>query len=263
MDVKKAFINSIACFSLIWCSASVAAFEEQGSLNVEPSDSSSTVRMVAGLTKPPFVIETGAAGIQLDMIKAIFATQNMSVEFVHAPFGRNVVTFQRFDIDGLITVPNNYQHPRMLLSEPYIRYQNVAVSLKNNDFNINSVTDLSGKSVIAFQRAQKYLGEAFEKTVRNSINYREMAEQEKQVSSLFLRKAEVIILDENIFRYLVASNDEYSEAFDIHYIFKEIYYSAGFKKEQNQQAFESGLAEIKANGTYQKILDKYLNKPAA
>lgn len=217
-----------------------------------------TIKMVAGFNKPPFVIEQGASGIQLDLIKAIFATQNIAVEFIHAPFGRNVVTFQRFDIDGLITVPNNYQHPGMFLSKPYVRYRNVAVSLADNQFDIEQITDLSGKSVIAFQRAQKYLGETFKTTVRNAINYREVAEQEKQVSSLFLRKAEVIILDENIFRFLAASNDEYSEPFKLHYIFNEVHYSAGFKKAAYQRAFEKGLAEIRSNGTYQAVLDKYL-----
>ncbi len=216
------------------------------------------IEMVAGLSKPPFVIQENGTGIQLDMTKAAFKTQNIEVKFIHIPFGRSIMSFQRFEVDGLITVPKEYQHPGMYLSKPYVHYQNVAISLVEDNYSIDSIEDLSGKSIIAFQRARKYLGEDYNKIVKNLVGYRELAEQAEQVATLFYRQSEVIILDENIFKHLIKDSEQFSEPVKVHRIFPKRTYSAGFKTEKLRNAFDQGMSEIIENGTYQKILDKYL-----
>ena len=148
----------------------------------------------------------------------------------------------------------------MHVSEPYIRYQNDAISLLEKNYDIKSIEDLSGKSIMAFQRAKKYLGEEYSKTDEHSLGYREAAEQKKQLSALFYREAEVIILDANIFKYLLKNNPQFEEKYVTHPIFGGYYYSAGFKTAELKQQFDDGINQIKSNGTYQNILDKYLKK---
>lgn len=218
------------------------------------------IDIIAGLSKPPFVYEETQTGIQLDIVSAAFAASNVDVRFTHLPLGRSVMSFQRYEVQGLITIPNDYEHNSMYVSKPYIRYQNVAVSLLEKNYDIKSIQDLSGKSIMAFQRAKKYLGEEYSKTVEHSLGYREAAEQKKQLSALFYREAEVIILDANIFKYLLKNNPQFEEKYVIHAIFGEYYYSAGFKTEALKHQFDSGIDQIKSDGTYQKILDKYLKK---
>jgi len=224
------------------------------------SDKTSNIEMIAGFVKPPFIIEENGAGLQLDIIRQALSNKGYQVNFLHLPLGRNITAFQRMNADGVITLPNDYEHPGMHISAPYIVYQNVAVSLAGNSFNIGSVNDLSGKSVVAFQHAKKFLGEQYRSTVSYSLSYREIAEQKKQIEMLFLRQTEVIILDLNIFKHFIkTSNDKrFNKAFNVHYIFDQRHYAAGFRSEEVAKDFDLAIAKMKEDGSYQEILDNYL-----
>lgn len=219
-----------------------------------------SLTFVAGLVKPPFIIEEKNSGLQLDLIREALSQEQFDVEFIHMPLGRNITGFQRTNSDGISILPVGYKHPSIYLSEPYIRYQNVAVSLAENNFTINKVADLSNKNIIAFQNAKKFLGEEYELTTSYLMDYREVPDQQKQIELLFLRRAEVIILDINIFEYFIKSHTDsiFTKPYNIHYIFKERYYSAGFKSEEIRNAFDQGMKRIKDNGSYQMIRDSYL-----
>jgi len=218
------------------------------------------IELVTGLSKPPFVLEETNDGMQLDLIREAFSLSDINVKFIHMPLGRNITGFQRWDVEGVITLPIGYEHPGMFTSKPYIIYQNVAVSLTSSKFNINTLADLSGKSVAAFQNAKKFLGEEYKKTLAYSLDYREVADQSKQIAMLFSRQTEVIILDVNIFRYFMRENRAgmYNKPFNIHYIFNERPYVAGFKTEAIRDKFDQGIQALRGNGRYKAILDKYL-----
>jgi len=219
------------------------------------------LNLIAGLAKPPFILEEGQTGLQLEIISQAFALSNIEVKFTHLPLGRNITGFQQWDIDGVITLPKDYKYPGMYVSKPYIDYENVAVSLSAKQLEIESLTDLSDKSLIAFQNAKKYLGEDYNNVVAYLIDYREIADQEKQIKMLFSGRTEVIIADINIFKYFVKTHTDpmFHKLFTIHHIFNTRGYAAGFKKKDVQEAFDRGIKQIKDNGTYQMLLDKYQN----
>jgi len=227
-----------------------------------PRDENHKIELMAGLSKPPFIIEANGTGIELDIFHASFASANIDVSFIHVPFGRTVTGFQRLNADGIITVLSDYKHPNLFVSRPYITYQNVAVSLLDNQLFIDDIKSLAGKNMIAFQNAKKFLGDDFSKIIRYSTEYREMADQMKQIDMLFLRRTEVIILDINIFKYFMSNHTSgrHAQPFNVHYIFNERSYAAAFKTEKNRDLFDKGIKTIKEQGTYQLILDKYLVK---
>jgi polar amino acid transport system substrate-binding protein len=220
------------------------------------------LEMVDGLPKPPFIIDENGKGIQLDIVRAAFKSVNKSVKFVHVPFGRTITTFKRINADGVVTVLPEYQHPSLHVSKPFITYQNVAISLLESQFTIENIKSLSGKSIIAFQNAKKYLGHEFGQVLSSSLDYREIADQTQQIDMLFLNRTEVIILDINIFKYFIANHTSgrYLQPFNVHYIFDERLYSAAFKSEENKELFDKGIETIKVQGVYQQIMDKYLNQ---
>ncbi|MEW6991321.1 substrate-binding periplasmic protein [Colwelliaceae bacterium 6441] len=227
----------------------------------EGINTDNSLKLIAGLSKPPFILEEKDKGLQLDLIRAALKQENISVNFTHMPLGRNITGFRRINADGIVTLPPDYVHPALFLSKPYISYQNVAVSLVENQFSINTLSDLSDKSIIAFQNAKKFLGDEYGLTVAYAMDYREVPEQKNQIELLFLRRAEVIILDINIFKYFIKNNSDglFTKPFTVHYIFNERSYSAGFKSEKIRDAFDAGIQLMKENGTYQLIHDNYLN----
>jgi polar amino acid transport system substrate-binding protein len=248
------FVKNFFFLVVIACGQVALAQEKP---NVTSSD---VLKMVDGLPKPPFIIEENGQGLQLDIVRAALATNNISVEFIHGPFGRTITTFKRINADGVVTVLPDYQYPGLYISQPFITYQNVAISLAENQFDIEDTNGLSGKNIIAFQNAKKYLGSEFNKAINYSMNYREIADQMQQIDMLFLRRTEVIILDINIFKYFLKNHTcgRFSQAFKVHFIFGERPYSAAFKSEKNRDLFDQGIKTIKAQGLYQRIMDKYL-----
>jgi polar amino acid transport system substrate-binding protein len=217
--------------------------------------------LVAGLAKPPFIIEENGQGMQLEIIREAFESMNKEVSFIHVPYGRVITEFKQLNTDGIITLPSDYEHPSLHMSKPYITYQNVAVSLLESNFSINEIQDLSDKSIISFQNARKYLGDEYNLVANYSMDYRERADQTQQIDMLFARRTEVIILDINIFKYLLANRNEgqFNQPFNVHYLFNERLYSAGFKSKEVRDLFDQGIVNIKEQGTYQSLLDKYLD----
>lgn len=215
---------------------------------------------LAGLPKPPFITNENSGGLQMDIIRDALSTQNIVPEFQHVQLSRTVLGFQKSNVDAISIVPSNYTYPGMYVSKPYITYQNVAVSLAERELMINDMDDLTGLATVAFQRARKHMGDEYNLKIASSSQYREVADQRKQVDMLFTGEAEVIILDLNIFIYFCKRHEKamYQNPFKVHYIFDEKQYSAGFKSEVLKDKFDKGIAEIKYSGIYDKLLSKYL-----
>lgn len=263
----KLVLNTGLClFGIVFTLASYLVSANEGMIERNGDETKAQVshyniEMLAGLPKPPFIIEKNGAGLQLDIIREAFTAVNHSVSFSHIPLGRSISAFNRFNVDGIVTLPVDYKHPGIYISKPYVKYQNVAVSLSSENFALSSIQDLTGKNVIAFQNAKKFLGDEYNASVSLSTDYREIANQMQQIRMLFSRRTQVIILDVNIFKFFVKSNIDghYNKAFTIHYIFDEREYAAGFNTKQQRDLFDQGIGLIKEQGIYQLVLDRYLN----
>jgi polar amino acid transport system substrate-binding protein len=250
------YINKVFCLVVLFMPLIIKA---EQSTKQEATENS--LEFVTGLAKPPFILENQQQGLQLDLIREAFASENIKVNFNSMPLGRNITGFRRMNADGIITLPPSYEHPSLFMSKPYISYENVAISLTENYFNIEKIADLSDKSIIAFQNAKKFLGDEYEAAITYSMDYREAPDQMKQIELLFLRRTEVIILDINIFKYFVKTHREalFNKPFTLHYIFNERPYSVGFKSEALKDTFDKAIQTMKENGSYQLVLDNYLN----
>lgn len=220
-----------------------------------------TVSVVAGLPKPPFIVEENGKGLQLDLMRKALSKHNIESVFYHAPGGRNITSFQRLNAGVILTVKPDYQHPALYLSKPYISYQNVAISLAENNFTLKTIKGLTNKIVVAFQNARKYLNEEYKTTIKYAIDYSEIPDQKKQVEMLFLRRAEVIIIDISIFNYLLKHHHEdlFVKPYDVHYLFEKNHFSAAFKSEQLRDNFDQAIVTMRESGEYQQIIDKYIN----
>ncbi|WP_448564165.1 substrate-binding periplasmic protein [Thalassotalea ganghwensis] len=214
--------------------------------------------IVTGLPKPPYVME-GQTGIQLELMKEALKELNIELNFIHIPFGRGTTGYHQYNADGVLTLPPEFDYPSMYMSKPYVTYQNVAVSLLEKNYTIDSIADLTGKSVTAFQNARRYLGEEFGAMIGAFMDYRELPDQNKQMELLFLRRTEVIVLDVNIFKYYLQSHPdrELAKPFKLHYIFGERPYSVGFRSKEIRDVFDKNIQKMRENGTYQLIMEKY------
>ena len=223
------------------------------------------ITLLSGISRPPFIIAEDNKGMQIEIIKAAFANSNTQVNFMYFPMIRQVEVYKKRNIEGLITLSESDNELGLYLSKPYISYENVVITLASNNFDINQISDLSKVSVAAFQSATKFFGDKFNYIFEDSSSYVELENQKSQLALLFTKRVDAIVIDINIFKHLLIlmrkekeDNNFYNEKIVVHQLFEKADYVAGFTKEKHQKSFDKGIAEIKANGNYQKIMDSYL-----
>lgn len=195
----------------------------------------------------------GVTGIDVEIIRQIFNEMGYDTEFHLLGYNRLIKEFNegRYDIASPAAFPPEHGH----LTQPYLPFKDVAVSLKSANLTINTIADLAGKNIIAYQFAQSVLGGEFASAVQQA-NYIEIAERELQLKLLVNNRAEVVIGERRLLTYIMQQNfPQFQLA--IHPVFATTSYGAIVKDPQLQQQFDKELSKLKASGNYDKILSKW------
>jgi polar amino acid transport system substrate-binding protein len=151
------------------------------------------------------------------------------------------------------------------LTDSYITYQNVAMTLTQRHIKLERIEDLSRYRVLAFQRATQTLGPAFASAVSLAPLYREEPKQALQAAGLLHDRYDVVVADSRILQHHVAAAlAETGMPFPSnpapvteHRLFAPTLYSAGFRDPALALRFNMGLRQIRADGTYDAIMARY------
>ena len=217
------------------------------------------LKIAIGLSLPPYFIEGKSEGIEFEIIKEALAVKGHTFKPEYLPFARVTKAIADKAVDGAATI-NEGSGIQTNYTNEHVTYQNYAITLKEKAFQIASVNDLNGKSIAAFQNAKKYLGPDFAKMADANKAYAEHATQQTQNKLLFSKRVDVVVGDKNIFNHFtkeIAKEVNTTQELVFHPIFPATPYKMGFTDAQIRDDFNEGLKQIKANGVYQKILDKY------
>ena len=222
------------------------------------SVSSKAIDVVVGWNKPPYVISQENSGFEVDVVRAILADMEHDLSPIYVPFGRTARFLENNLTDVGLTQNSAHVLDTAILSDPYVVYQNVAVTRADRKLEINSIEDLRGKSIVGFQTANVVLGEVFHNIVSDQTAYMEMARQDRQVDMLMRGHVDVIILDRNIFNYFKSNNRAYSDdEIVFHELFPASSSSAAIPDQELREAFNDRLHMLIESGGYQQLLDKY------
>ncbi|WP_286272565.1 substrate-binding periplasmic protein [Thalassotalea hakodatensis] len=235
------------CFIAFFCALSFITFGKE------------TLNVVVGLTKPPYVIEKTQSGFELELITNVLNQLNKQPNYIFVPFGRSERMLNEHDIDIILTANKQIIGDKAYLSEPYITYQNVAISLKKNELRIDKVADLASYSLATFQSAHKVLGSEFAKSAELSPVYIQIIKQQHQLEMLFKERVEVIIMDKNIFAYMLSKYypGEDINQLTIHKVFPESLYSAAFKSHFFRNNFNQQLEIFLNSPQHHELKKKY------
>lgn len=222
--------------------------------------SAKELKIIFSQYTPPYVFEDGT-GIVVDIVREALATAGHTIKPVYVPIGRGFKMFADRQVDGT-TIIQESSGLKAEYSANFMQYHNRAFALKARGLSLRSLDDLRGRSVIAFQNADKYLGEAFAQRVAGQPGYKEMAQQEAQTQMLLLGRADVAVMDEAIFRYyqqkLVAEGKVRKDAEPVAFeLFAPTPYKAAFNDPALRDAFDKGIAKLRKNGRYDAIYRKY------
>lgn len=209
---------------------------------------------------PPYVFEN-ETGIVVDIVGTALASSGYKINPVYVAIGRGFKMFSDKQVDGTSIIQEN-SGLQAYYTDDFMQYHNRAFALKSRNFDIKSVADLKGKSIVSFQNASKSLGDEFRKAVTANSKYKEMAQQEAQVKLLLLGRTDIIVMDESIFRYFrqklidegkVDKSQEYV-GFEI---FSPTPFKAAFHDSRIRDVFNREIAAMRKDGRYEAIYRKY------
>ncbi|MFK3859749.1 substrate-binding periplasmic protein [Pseudoalteromonas rhizosphaerae] len=225
-------------------------------LSLTAPKASDRITVAVSPSLPPYVFSDDDTGLQLQILKSAFKDQGITnLDIVYMSNKRAGQSLEQMQVD----IAMNYAGlttSAIYPSQSLLAYQNVAISLRKNNFKINTVYDLLGKSVVAFQNATEFLPPPFKALTTKLSAYEEVVYQAAQVDHLMKEWVDVVVLEKRVFLYYL---QQYKESHPIkpitvHPIFPEAPRPAYFNSKVLQEMFDTGLAHIIANGQYSKIM---------
>lgn len=207
-----------------------------------------TVRIAFNNSLAPFAIEATGDGIEVDIVREALRRQGCTLAPVFLPFVRFKYALAENKVDGVATI-NERSGIDAALSDTYIEYHNVAVTLKSRGLAINRIADLKGLKVIAFPGASLILGDEFRRFTMHNRHYREEQKQLSHNRLLYNGGVDVAIAERSIYAYLDHKLDDskFSERtlpVVLHPLFAVNRYQVGFRNPALRDKFNLGLSSL-------------------
>ena len=199
-------------------------------------------------------------GIDMDLLRAIATEQGFQVDIKSLGFDAALQAVQSNQVAGVIAGMSITDERKKVFdfSEPYFD-SGVQMAVAKNNEDIKTYKDLKGKTVVAKRGSE---GETFANSIKDEYGFtvKALADSATMYDDVKAGNSVAVFDDYPVLAYGVSQNNGLKIV-----TAKEQGSSYGFavNKGQNQdllKAFDAGLANLKANGEYQKILDKYLAK---
>lgn len=252
MKPKKAFLTALLFLSGIltfsWRTDAVQAEE--------------TYQIGTDLTFPPFEFQNENneyVGIDVDLLKAIAADQGFEVNLRPLGFDSSIQGVQSGQLDGMIAGmsiteerKNNFD-----FSDSYFD-SGIQMAVARDETTIKSYADLKDKTVAAKVGTESaaFLQENQQKYGYTIKNY---DAADALYNALTSNKVQAIFDDYPVLGYAISNGQPLKLIGDPQ---KGNAYGFAVKKGTHQELlkkFNIGLAKLKADGTYQKIVDNYIS----
>ena len=222
----------------------------------------STYTIASDSSFAPFVFQDSNnkyTGIDMDLIKAIAKDQGFTIEITNPGFDAALNAVQSGQADGMIAGMSvtDARKETFDFSEPY--YTANAILAVKGSSTIASYKDLKGKTIGVKNgtASQTFL-------TKNQSKYdykiKTFADASSMYDSLNSSSVDAVMDDEPVVKYSISQGQKLKTPIKGTPIGDTAF---AVKKGSNPeliQMFNNGLANIKKNGQYQKILDKYLKK---
>ncbi|WP_448901188.1 transporter substrate-binding domain-containing protein [Eubacterium sp.] len=240
------------CVSFVACSS-----EKKSDDTNTDADKQETLTMVTNAEFPPYEYKEGdnVVGIDADVAQAIADKLGMKLEIVDTKFDAIIPGVQsgKYDMGmaGMTVTPD--REKSVAFSDSYAKGIQSIIVKQGSD--IKSVDDLSEKTKIGVQLGTT--GDIYAKDDFGDEAVQEFDKGADAVQALLAGKIDCVIIDNEPAKSFVAAN-EGLEILSTSYAEEE--YAICFKKDNTelQTKVNGALKELIADGTLQKIVNKYI-----
>ncbi|WP_404291760.1 amino acid ABC transporter substrate-binding protein/permease [Glutamicibacter arilaitensis] len=202
-------------------------------------------------------------GIDMDLINTIAKDQGFEVEIRSLGFSAALQALSSNQVDGVIAGMSITDERKEIydFSEPYFE-SGVQMAVDRDDETTKGYEDLEGETVVAKTGSE---GETYAKSIADEYGFtvKSLDQSATMYESVKSGSAVAVIDDYPVLAYGIAQNNGLKTVTD-----KVPGGSYGFAVNKGENtallaAFNDGLAELKASGEYDKILNEYLADPSA
>ncbi|GHD70571.1 substrate-binding periplasmic protein [Vogesella fluminis] len=212
------------------------------------------LKVALGENKPPYIIADGARGIEYELVGSVLRAAGYQPRIVLLPNQRA----QQALADGRIDAAISNNGP--FVSEPYIAYRNMAITLCQRHLQPKHITELGQYRVAAFHNAQRFLGAEFAAMARANAEYVESSPQPILNNLLFTGRTDVVISDLFIFLHFSMQPDvplNNRQALCTHALFPPTQYALSFRDARARDRFNKALQQQAQAGLYQTLAQRY------
>lgn len=228
------------------------------------AEDTKTILLASTKSMPPYLYQSEKTGIEYEIvIQSFLAADIDDVQHIDVHFKRGIMLLRNKSIDAITSNLGNQEYNSVETpihsSEPILNYIDCAISLRSNNFNLNSIKNFYGKRVWAFKSASLVLGDEFNKMTLANEAYTETFPQENQIKVLINKRIDIAISDKNIFLSGLkkAGIEDGEKKFIFHSVGEPTKRAVRFFSRELRDKFNKGLNIIKKDGSYKKILIKY------
>lgn len=212
----------------------------------------------------PFEFQNDAGkyvGIDMELLKAIAKQQGFNLEIKNPGFDAALNAVQSSQADAVMAGMSITEERQKIFDFSTSYYtSNILMAVKKGS-NITAYKDLKGKTVGAKNGTASY--DFFSKNkAKYGYKLKAFDEASSMYDSLNSGSIDALMDDEAVLKYAIQQGRQFETPVDGE---KSGEYGFGVKKGTNPELiemFNNGLAELKKNGQYDKILTKYLGDEA-
>lgn len=246
-------ILSIILINLIFLSIPV---------NSEIMDNKVEIIKVGGDNNYPpyeFIDKEGTfRGFNVDIMKAISIELGIEIDLIPMTWEEAMLNLESEDIDMVQGMTkSSYRESLFNFSEPLI-INSQAIFVRNDTNDVATLQDLSGKKV-SFQKADVSM-EISEKM--KNINRFVMENQEEAIELLLNGEVDAFVGNRYTGIYYLQKSNNYNKVKIVGGPMHETEYCVAVKKGNDRllREINKGIKEIKSNGTYDKIYNKWFGE---
>ena len=208
----------------------------------------------------PYFIAKNNSGIFADIVSAVFQKMpGYQPQFFYGFTNRELwSSFQSGQIDAATNIFDSVDIEGCR-TDPVFRFRDVAITKAKNNFQLNNLADLKGKTVVMFEGAREFFGEDFASNITAASV--ELGKPELQVRILFAERYQVSVGDLFIFLQAIKNLNDPAvtpDQFVVHNVLPVNYSRLAFQDIELCQPFNVALQQLKDSGEYERIYQRYL-----
>jgi polar amino acid transport system substrate-binding protein len=223
------------------------------------------ITVATGEFQPLYTAKTDTNGVVLQLVKAAFAAEGVTVKYKFFPWKRTFETVKAGNADAACCFFDTAERKQVVnYTQPIYAYANSFFHLKSTKFDWSSIEDLK-KYRIGATTGYAYTPEFIEAEKSKAISVQRIANDNDNLKKLLGGRIDIFPLNSDVGYYTLKTKftPEQAEQITSHPkpLFKDNVHVIVPKSSANGQrlieTFNKGVATIKENGTYQKIVDDY------